>query len=408
MAFEIKKAVRTKQPVLISLWGGSSSGKTYSALRIARGLVGPQGKIGLIDTENRRALHYAGTAGGEWDHLDFEPPYTPERYIEAFKAFENAGGYDCVIVDSGSHVWEGEGGVLDQADKVDPKKGLYRWASPKTSYKKMINALLRAPFHVIFCLRSKMGVAQVVVNGKKEIASTGLVPIAEKNTIYEMTVSVALGNDQFPMFQDLNNKFWIDPNIPRIKAPAAILQAIKPGQHLDELTGVAIRQWADGGTRDIIDEARRVARRGMDSYKAWWTAQSAEDKRRLQASQDELKAIAIQADEEQARLDAGEEAPQEEEPIHDDPFRDGPEEYQENNPPVPPLEDYSRRLASADWTYMMADDPRVMKVGEANIARLEAEAKQNGQKWVQAFNAARKKAWPLSDNNTADHTENPF
>lgn len=319
MAFEIKPAQRTQQPALISLWGGSSSGKTYSALRLARGLVGPKGKIGLIDTENRRALFYAGVVGGRWNHLDFEPPFTPERYIEAFKAYENTGGYDCVIVDSGSHVWEGEGGVLDQADRVDPSKGLYRWARPKTSYKRMMNALLRAPFHVILCLRSKMGVAQVTgTNGRKEIVSTGLVPIMEKNAIYEMTVSIAMGPNQVPMHQDINDKFWVDPNIPRIKAPHPdILSSIQPGKHLTEATGEAIRRWLDGGTRDVADEARRVAARGTDAFRGWWSGLATADKKALQPIIDELKGIAARADEEIARGDEPEPEP---EPEYDDPF----------------------------------------------------------------------------------------
>lgn len=44
-----RKAVRKGTPALISLWGVSGSGKTYSALTLARGLVGPEGTIGLIE-----------------------------------------------------------------------------------------------------------------------------------------------------------------------------------------------------------------------------------------------------------------------------------------------------------------------------------------------------------------------
>ncbi|MBF0626292.1 MAG: hypothetical protein HQL82_16005 [Magnetococcales bacterium] len=295
--FEIKKAERKHQPALIALWGGSSSGKTFSALRVARGLVGPKGKIGLIDTENRRALFYAGSVGGEWDHLDFQPPFTPEKYIEAFKAFENLGGYGCVIVDSGSHVWEGEGGVLDQADKIDPRKGLYRWAAPKSSYKRMMNTLLRAPFHVILCLRSKMGVAQVTVSGKREINSTGLTPIMEKNAIYEMTVSIALGPDHFPMYRDINDRFWVDPNIPRVKAPHPdILATIRPGEHLTEKLGEAIKTWVSGGSRDLPEEARRVAARGKDAFRGWWAGLTKGDRDGIRPLIGELDAIATQAD----------------------------------------------------------------------------------------------------------------
>ena len=39
-AFRATEAIREAVPALIALWGFSDSGKTYSALRLARGLVG--------------------------------------------------------------------------------------------------------------------------------------------------------------------------------------------------------------------------------------------------------------------------------------------------------------------------------------------------------------------------------
>src|SRR3954470_5435151 len=89
-AFQVVEAKREAVPALIALWGFSDSGKTYSALRLARGLVGDKGKIALIDTENRRAKFYAGMFGG-WLHLDLQPPFTPARYMAAHDAAIKAG-----------------------------------------------------------------------------------------------------------------------------------------------------------------------------------------------------------------------------------------------------------------------------------------------------------------------------
>ncbi|MEO5333299.1 MAG: ATP-binding protein [Magnetococcus sp. YQC-5] len=306
MAFEIKPAVRIFQPVLIGMWGGSSSGKTYSALRLARGLVGPQGRIGVIDTENRRALFYAGKVGGQWDHIDFQPPFTPERYTEAFRAFEKVGGYDAIIIDSASHVWEGEGGVLDQADNNNAA-GLAKWAKPKMALKRMINTLLRSGCHVIFCLRAKMGVAQDGRGKDARIYSSGLEPIMEKNLIFEMTVSLLFGPDHKPLFQSAGERYFVNPIIPAIKAPEEILRAIKPGEYISEATGKAIADWLSGATRDVLDDARRMAARGTDAFRAWWPSLSKEDKEFLNQHVPELQGIAAKADED---AKAAEETPE--------------------------------------------------------------------------------------------------
>ncbi|MBF0098226.1 MAG: AAA family ATPase [Magnetococcales bacterium] len=302
MSFQIKPAVRIFQPVLIGMWGGSSSGKTYSALRLARGLVGPQGKIGVIDTENRRALFYAGKVGGQWDHIDFQPPFTPERYTEAFRAFEKAGGYHAIIIDSASHVWEGEGGVLDQADSSNTT-GLAKWAKPKMALKRMINTLLRSGCHVIFCLRAKMGVAQDGRGKDAKIYSSGLEPIMEKNLIFEMTVSLLFGPDHKPLFQAAGERYFVNPIIPAIKAPEEILRAIKPGEYISEATGKAIADWLSGATRDVLDEARRMSARGTDAFRAWWPSLSKEDKELLNRHIPELQAIAAKADADAQAMD---------------------------------------------------------------------------------------------------------
>src|SRR3546814_16848010 len=78
MTFEVVKAVRKATPALIGIWGPSGSGKTLSALRMARGMVGSEGKIVLADTENRRAEFYANEVGG-WDHIDVQPPFRSEE-----------------------------------------------------------------------------------------------------------------------------------------------------------------------------------------------------------------------------------------------------------------------------------------------------------------------------------------
>jgi len=298
--FAIRQAVRKGTPALISLWGPSGSGKTFTALHLARGLVGPNGKIGLIDTENRRAEFYADLVGG-WDHLDLQPPFTPERYTQAFAAFEDAGGYGCVIVDSMSHVWEGEGGVLDLAEKNN-YSGLKKWQAPKMAYKRMVNALLRAPFHVIFCLRAKDAVRQVGGGKDAKIETVGIQPISGKGFIYEMTVSALLGPDHRPVIMGRPSPLVCDPLIPSVKAPAELTHIFQTGDYLGIETGKEIAKWVSGGAAFDVDRAkleriaRDVATMGTEALHRHWTSISKEERQALAPIKDELKLIAEEAD----------------------------------------------------------------------------------------------------------------
>jgi len=298
--FTITKAVRKSVPSLIALWGPSSAGKTYSALHIARGLVGPKGKIGLLDTENRRAEFYADLAGG-FEHLDLQPPFTPDRYTTAFKAFESAGGFGCVIVDSMSHVWGGEGGVLDWANKTGGG-GLQKWQAPKMAYQRMVNSLLRAPYHVIFCLRAKDGVKQVGKGKDATIESVGAQPICGKGFLYEMTVSTLLGPDHCPAFQGEGALIKCDPLIPALKAPEEIRGIFKQGEPLGIDTGKRIAQWVAGAAVFDIDQAqleriaRDVATMGSDRAREHWSKLTKAEQKALAPIKDELKAIAAEAD----------------------------------------------------------------------------------------------------------------
>lgn len=299
--FTIKKAVRTATPALIGLWSMSGGGKTMSALKLARGLVGPKGKIGVADTENKRALFYADVCG-PWDHLDFQPPFTPDRYTQAVESFHKKGGYDCLIVDGMSHVWEGEGGIIDMAE-ANKKGGLLKWQAPKMAYKRMMNNLLRSPTHVIFCLRAKSGSVQSGSGSNMVITQTGLEPICEKNFIYEMTISVLLGPDHKPLFEDIG-RFTCNETIPRVKIPEEIKHVIVPGEFISEKTGEQIREWIAGGADFDKDQARLetvardVATLGTKALEKHWKSLGKKGQTKLLPIRDEIKSTAAAADKE--------------------------------------------------------------------------------------------------------------
>lgn len=258
MHSDIKKAVREQTHALISMSGPSGCGKTYSALLVALGLAGEDGKIGFIDTEAKRSRHYAELA--DFDVIDLAPPFTPARYIENIKKFEEA-GYAVLIIDSTSHEWEGTGGVMEMAEG---KNGLHAWNDPKAKHRKLMNHILQSQMHIIFCCRAREKMAQVynVKKGKDDIVSQGIQPVVEKNFIFEMTVSMVL--DEKTKIPELT------------KCPEKLLHAFPAGMMLSEETGKAIAAWANEGKAPDLKfeamarEGREQANKGKVALREWY------------------------------------------------------------------------------------------------------------------------------------------
>ncbi|MBN7759327.1 AAA family ATPase [Nitratireductor aquimarinus] len=287
---KIERAVREKTFTLTSIAGPSGAGKTYSALLYARGLVGPDGKIGFIDTENKRSRFYADVAGG-FDVIDLDPPFTSQRYIEAINAFEDA-GYTAIIIDSISHEWEGSGGVLEQAEAIEERtkrSGLHCWQKPKAGHKKLMNAALQTRAHLIFCCRVKEKVVQAKgANGKSEIVNEGFVVVQEKSFIYEMTVSMMLAEGT---------------HVPTIqKCPGDLENAFPEGRKITSDAGAAVRAWSDQGvTLDPeIENAKRAgllaANEGMASLQSWWKDLPKPMQVKLEGMKETFKSIATASD----------------------------------------------------------------------------------------------------------------
>jgi hypothetical protein len=177
----IAPAERAGAHLLIQLYGPPRSGKTYTALRIARGMVGPKGRIGVLDTESGRARLYSDKVPDGFVVGELTPPYTPRRYLEAIEEFLHY-GVDILVVDSFSHCWEGPGGVLEMADQAEEngKKGLLKWLGPKRDYKKLISFLLSTRLHMVLCSRAKQPLVEAVVEGEKTLVTLPSEPIQDQ------------------------------------------------------------------------------------------------------------------------------------------------------------------------------------------------------------------------------------
>jgi DNA polymerase III delta prime subunit len=176
-----KNAVSLK----LAITGPSGSGKTTAALRVARGLVGPHGRIGLIDTEQHSASLYADRH--TFDALNLDPPFDPSTFAGAVKAAQEA-KFDVLIVDTLSHAWEA---VLEYKDALDRRGGnsFTNWNQAGAKWHEVVRAMLSSRQHVIACIRSKTEyVLELNEKGKSVPKKIGMAPIARDGTEYEFTL----------------------------------------------------------------------------------------------------------------------------------------------------------------------------------------------------------------------------
>ena len=192
---QFQPAQRKRAKLRLGIAGTSGSGKTYSALAIASGITS-WSKIAVIDTENGSAELYAHL--GQYSVLTLTAPYDPDKYIAAIHLAEQS-GFDVIIVDSLSHAWNGEGGILDQQGKAaDSKYKGNSWAAwreftPK--HNALVETMLKSPCHIIATIRSKTEYAQVVENGKTVVRKLGMAPVQRDGMEYEFTVFLEISSE---------------------------------------------------------------------------------------------------------------------------------------------------------------------------------------------------------------------
>lgn len=322
MSFEFRPAKRENVPLLIGLSGGSGSGKTFTACLLARGLAGGQ-PFAFIDTENGRALHYSDYFP-DMRHTHLREPYSPSRYADAVKAAD-AAKFPVIVVDSGSHEYEGEGGVLRMQEAELKRLGggdnvkMLSWVKPKTEHKTYVRQLLQTKAHVILCMRAEDKIEIVddpERKGKKKviekpslIGAHGWIPIMEKRLPFELTLHLLLTPDA--------------PGIPKpVKLQEQHRAMVPLDAPLGEETGRALAAWAagaagetpsvgrdteplsspaDGLARELVEvatllgageatEAAILKQRDAktpEEFTAWLTRQLATAKRNLEQRQEE-------------------------------------------------------------------------------------------------------------------------
>lgn len=178
------KSSRSQVKIKLALQGPSGSGKTYSALLLAHGLCKDWSKIAIIDTENNSSHLYAHL--GEYYVLNIGSPYTPERYIEAIKICEDA-GVQVIIIDSISHEWDGEGGLLEYHSQL-VGNSFINWSKLTPRHASFVQKILTSNCHVIATVRSKQEYVLSEKNGKQVPEKIGMKAIQRDGLEYDFTI----------------------------------------------------------------------------------------------------------------------------------------------------------------------------------------------------------------------------
>lgn len=302
--FTHRIATRDKTPLLVGLVGSSSSGKTYSALRIAAGFqrVNP-GPIFVIDTEAGRALQYADDF--KFVHVPFGAPFGPLDYLGVIKYCIDNGATN-IVIDSMSHEHEGPGGLLamhaDEHKRMGgkPQTQGFAWTKPKQEHRLLINTILQFNCNFVFCFRArqKLDWNKKDANGKRtDPEPLGFMPIGDETWMYEFTMQALLlpGANGIPTWKsDMpGEKEHV------IKLPKFFKDTFAESPQLTEDVGEAMAKWAAGSsTIPKRSAAQLIAdyyacsepsefRRLEESRKVSWSSIPAADKPSVKAASEQ-------------------------------------------------------------------------------------------------------------------------
>ena len=201
---QFKKASKAQAKARVAIFGPSGAGKTFSSLSIAQGLGE---KLALLDTERGSASKYA-------DRFTFDTLDLVDRTIENYaNAIELAatwdGGADVLIVDSLSHAWQE---LLDEVNRL--AKAKYRgntwsaWSEGTPMQRRLVDAILQFPGHIIVTMRSKTEWVTEDNNGKKRPVRVGMAPEQGKGIEYEFDLLLEMSTDHIAnVIKDRSGKF---------------------------------------------------------------------------------------------------------------------------------------------------------------------------------------------------------
>jgi hypothetical protein len=157
--FEDKPAARERTPLLVGLVGPSGTARRTARCASRRASSASAAATSfVIDTEARRALHYAEKF--KFRHVAFGAPFGPLDYLAAIEhCLKRARRRSSSTAMSHEH--EGPGGVLEMHAAEHARIGgkesvkMLAWQKPKQERRRLINSILQMSCNFIFCFRAK-------------------------------------------------------------------------------------------------------------------------------------------------------------------------------------------------------------------------------------------------------------
>lgn len=235
------KAVKHESKLRLAIAGPSGSGKTFTSLAIASALGG---QVAVVDTEHGSASKYADLF--EFDVMELEAPYHPDRYVEAITEAA-AAGYKVIVLDSLTHAWNGTGGLLDVVEKaaqnMKTSNTFAAWKEATPVQNRLIDNIINAPLHVIATMRSKQEyVLEKDEKGYNQVSKKGMAPIQRDGFEYE-----------FDVFLDMDTRN--NAIVSKSRCPALTDQVFKrPGADVAAI----LRDWLQGVPADPDAALERI------------------------------------------------------------------------------------------------------------------------------------------------------
>lgn len=242
MTFLFEKLTRKKTKAKIALMGTSGSGKTYSGLLLARGLVGSEGKIAVVDTENGSAGLYDNLTNAQCCQLK---DFSVDNYIALIKQVQKD-GYDCLVIDSLSPVWDS---MLDDLEKIKKttSNSFTAWKTLTPKYNELIQTIVNADIHIICTMRAKTEYTlETNEKGRQVPKKVGLAPVMRDGIEYEFTIVFTIDADSHyaSVSKDRTSIFASNP-VPEL---------------LSVESGKKIADWLESGVveRTSVDYAKQI------------------------------------------------------------------------------------------------------------------------------------------------------
>lgn len=225
---KLRISERKQAKIKMALQGSAGSGKTMSALLLAKGIVGDYSKVAIVDSEHGSADLYAHL--GDYNVVTLEAPFSPDNYLKAIDICIKA-GIEIIILDSISHCWEY---LLDYHSKM-AGNSFTNWSKITPLQNNLVNKILQSPVHFIATMRTKQDYVLNQKDGKFVPEKVGLKAIQRNDLDFEFTLVFDIDIKHFASSSKDRTNLFLD----------------RPEFKITEGTGKIIRDWCNSGKVEV-------------------------------------------------------------------------------------------------------------------------------------------------------------